>query len=383
MDSNSADTARLLEQARAGDQAALNEIFAQHRTRLRRMVELRLDRRLQGRIDASDVIQEDIRELFPATVEIEQVKEDHDEPTEPKAAAAAPALQQLGDFRIIREVGKGGMGIVYEAEQVSLGRHVALKVLPRSMLVDARAKRRFEREAKSAAKLHDTNIVPVFGVGEQDGMPYYVDEKDRNRLIKQVTYEEPARLGKLNRQVPQDFETIVHKAIDKDAKERYASAGELSEDLQRFIEDEPIKARRVSATERLRRWCRRNPVVGGLTAALALAFLAGFAGVAWKWREAERQKDIAQAAENREATERQQAVNNLYHSLVREAQAIRRLRDTANGMQGSQRCSMIPRPVRPTRSGSAPRRTPHDGWFSVESSMNLIGMASVCSRTSL
>ena len=66
------------------------------------------------------------------------------------------------------------MGIVYEAEQVSLGRHVALKVLPRSMLIDAKAKRRFEREAKSAARLHHTNIVPVFGVGEQDGMPYYV-----------------------------------------------------------------------------------------------------------------------------------------------------------------------------------------------------------------
>ena len=58
MDKNSADTARLLEQARSGNQAALNEVFAQHRLRLRRMVELRLDRRLQGRIDASDVIQE-------------------------------------------------------------------------------------------------------------------------------------------------------------------------------------------------------------------------------------------------------------------------------------------------------------------------------------
>ncbi len=58
MDNNSADTARLLERARVGDQAAVNEIFSQHRARLRRMVELRLDRRLQARIDASDVIQE-------------------------------------------------------------------------------------------------------------------------------------------------------------------------------------------------------------------------------------------------------------------------------------------------------------------------------------
>ncbi len=58
MDNNSADTARLLERARSGDQAAVNEIFTRHRARLRRMVELRLDRRLQARIDASDVIQE-------------------------------------------------------------------------------------------------------------------------------------------------------------------------------------------------------------------------------------------------------------------------------------------------------------------------------------
>src|SRR5205823_7934185 len=74
----------------------------------------------------------------------------------------------------LREIGHGGMGIVYEAEQVSLGRHVALKVLPRKMLLDVRAKRRFEREAKAAAKLHHTNIVPVHGIGEHDGLPYYV-----------------------------------------------------------------------------------------------------------------------------------------------------------------------------------------------------------------
>src|SRR6516162_2877396 len=116
----------------------------------------------------------DICEVFPALVKVERVKEDHQEAVGPAAAPPAPALQQLGDFRILREVGKGGMGVVYEAEQVSLGRHVALKVLPKSLLPDARAKRRFEREAKAAAKLHHTNIVPVFGVGEQDGLPYYV-----------------------------------------------------------------------------------------------------------------------------------------------------------------------------------------------------------------
>jgi serine/threonine protein kinase len=129
---------------------------------------------LQEYIDRYPELADDIRELFPAMAEIEQVREDHHEAAEQQATPQAPALEQLGDFRILREVGKGGMGIVYEAEQVSLGRHVALKVLPRSMLVDSRAKRRFEREAKSAARLHHTNIVPVFGVGEQDGLPYYV-----------------------------------------------------------------------------------------------------------------------------------------------------------------------------------------------------------------
>src|SRR5262249_20069147 len=62
----------------------------------------------------------------------------------------------------------------YEAEQVSLGRHVALKVLPAQHLLDLRQLGRFQREAKAAARLHHTNIVPVYGVGEADGLHYYV-----------------------------------------------------------------------------------------------------------------------------------------------------------------------------------------------------------------
>ncbi|MCL4206748.1 MAG: protein kinase [Pirellulaceae bacterium] len=84
------------------------------------------------------------------------------------------AFRQLGDFRILREVGRGGMGIVYEAEQVSLGRHVALKILSKEMFGKTKHRLRFEREARTAAKLHHTNIVPVFGVGEDDGSSYYV-----------------------------------------------------------------------------------------------------------------------------------------------------------------------------------------------------------------
>jgi serine/threonine protein kinase len=83
--------------------------------------------------------------------------------------AASPALRHLGDFRILREVGHGGMGVVSEAEQVSLGRRVALEVLTDRLMRDERQKRRFEREARSGARLHHSNIVPVFGTGEQDG----------------------------------------------------------------------------------------------------------------------------------------------------------------------------------------------------------------------
>jgi serine/threonine protein kinase len=83
-------------------------------------------------------------------------------------------LQQLGDYQILRVVGRGGMGVVYEAQQLSLGRHVAIKVLPSHALLDPRHLGRFQREARSAAKLHHTNIVPVFCIGEQDGLHYYV-----------------------------------------------------------------------------------------------------------------------------------------------------------------------------------------------------------------
>jgi hypothetical protein len=80
---------------------------------------------------------------------------------------------QFGDFRIVREAGRGGMGIVYDAIQVSLGRRVALKILPPGVLSNPRAVRRFHREARIAASLHHPNIVTVHAMGVQGGTPYY------------------------------------------------------------------------------------------------------------------------------------------------------------------------------------------------------------------
>jgi serine/threonine protein kinase/WD40 repeat protein len=91
-----------------------------------------------------------------------------------EAADLTAALRgRLGDFRILREIGRGGMGIVYEAEQISLGRQVALKVLPFAAALDPKQMQRFKNEAQAAAQLHHTNIVPVFGVGYERGVHYY------------------------------------------------------------------------------------------------------------------------------------------------------------------------------------------------------------------
>src|SRR5690349_20722342 len=81
--------------------------------------------------------------------------------------------KRLGDFRIIREIGRGGMGVVYEAEQLSLGRRVALKVLPFAAMLDERQLQRFKNEARAAAALHHTHIVPVYSVGCERGVHYY------------------------------------------------------------------------------------------------------------------------------------------------------------------------------------------------------------------
>jgi serine/threonine protein kinase/WD40 repeat protein len=96
----------------------------------------------------------------------------------------------LGDFQILREVGRGGMGVVYEAEQLSLRRRVALKVLPFAAVLDPRHLQRFQNEAHSAACLHHANIVPVYAVGSDRGVHYYamqfIDGQTLAALIQEL-----------------------------------------------------------------------------------------------------------------------------------------------------------------------------------------------------
>ncbi len=359
--------------------------------------------------------------------------------------------KQLGDFRILRQIGRGGMGIVYEAEQISMKRRVALKVLPLAGLVDELKIHRFENEVRAVAALNHPNIVPVYMVGQDRGVHYYamqlirgrslndviaslrqvrdqrkeldatsisqaasigrgaesadgpiaeaedltsrtvveeqldlldtfaqahsstiphasrreylrsvaalgiqaasalqhahdqgvihrdikpanlllddtatlfvtdfglariesdagvtmtgdmigtlrymapeqalakrvVDHRadiyslgitlyelvalqpayrseNRQELLKQIAFEEPTPLRRLDRDTPAEIETIIYKAMSKDVEDRYASAQELADDLRSHLENRPIKAKPPTPSEIIGKWTRRNPIL--------------------------------------------------------------------------------------------------------------------------
>jgi WD40 repeat protein/tetratricopeptide (TPR) repeat protein len=115
---------------------------------------------------------------------------------------APRAIEQLGEFRLLREIGRGGMGVVYEAEQTSLGRRVALKILPYKSLLDSTQLERFRLEARIAARLHHSNIVPVFNVGEHGGVCYYAMQYIHGHSLAEVLAE--VRRLRLREAVPSD-----------------------------------------------------------------------------------------------------------------------------------------------------------------------------------
>jgi serine/threonine protein kinase/Tfp pilus assembly protein PilF len=432
------------------------------------------------------------------------------------AAETPPVVGLLGDFRLLREVGRGGMGVVYEAEQVSLGRRVALKVLPFAAALDGRQLLRFKNEAHAAAQLHHTNIVPVYAVGCECGVHFYAMQfiegqtlatlvqelqqlaglevadpdtwagsagplagelasgrlapprrgpadpratgppgtepagaaaaptasptphpgprspayvrtvahlglqaaealehahqlgiihrdikpgnllvdvrghlwvtdfglaqvqsdtrltlsgdvlgtlrymspeqalvqrtpldqrtdiyslgvtlyelltlepafagRDRQELLRQIACDEPCPPRRRNRAVPPELETVLLKAMAKFPAERYASAQELADDLRRFLEDKPIRARRPTPWQRLARWSRRHKpvvIVTGLAALLILLVTVGLLAVTNVQIHAEQQRtgaerDRAQVALAAEAEQRRLAEENLRLAL--------------------------------------------------------------------
>jgi serine/threonine protein kinase len=104
-------------------------------------------------------------------------------------AGPTAELGQLGDFQLLREIGRGGMGIVYEAQQISLNRRVALKVLPFAAAFDPKQLQRFKNEATAAAQLQHPNIVPVHFVGEERGVHYYAMQFIEGRSLAAMIRE--------------------------------------------------------------------------------------------------------------------------------------------------------------------------------------------------
>jgi len=134
---------------------------------------------------------ERLRRLVPAMLLLEHAGAARNrlEATEPMGADQALVSGVLGDFRILREIGRGGMGVVYEAEQISLGRRVALKVLPFAAVLDPRRLQRFQNEAHAAASLKHPNIVRIYSVGCERGVHHYAMEHIEGRTLAEVIDE--------------------------------------------------------------------------------------------------------------------------------------------------------------------------------------------------
>jgi eukaryotic-like serine/threonine-protein kinase len=138
--------------------------------------------------DENPTLASSIRELYPTLCFLEQNK------PKPKTAFASPNewLKPdgcIGDYQLIREVGRGGMGVVYEALQLSLHRHVALKIISQHLASNPSAIARFQREARSAAHLHHSNIVPVFDVGTDNSTCYFAMQFIQGQSLDQVIEE--------------------------------------------------------------------------------------------------------------------------------------------------------------------------------------------------
>jgi serine/threonine protein kinase/Tfp pilus assembly protein PilF len=401
----------------------------------------------------------------------------------PGTEAAAPLTGCLGDYSIVREVGRGSMGVVYEAEQISLSRRVALKVLPFAAALDAQRLQRFKTEALAAAHLHHQNIVPVYAVGCERGVHYYamqfidgqtmaavieshagqpfeaderaekgqagkpdlqtadtapvaalsthrsalggphakpffreaarlgvqaaealehahqvgivhrdikpanllldqrgnlwiadfglahvqgdvrltmtgdlvgtmrymspeaalgrgpVDQrtdvyslgatlyellahepalggKDRGELLQQIAHKDPRRLRKVNREIPAELETIVHKALAKEPEGRYATAQALADDLRRYLDDKPIQARPPTMWDQAKKWSRRQrPVVVSVLVSGVLLLLLSVVGLAVHNLQITRERDAKTAALAAAESQRRQAEANLHRAL--------------------------------------------------------------------
>jgi len=132
-------------------------------------------------------LKDEVEDLLASVAMIEQLKPSSTTPTRDRRSLdEVSSLKKIGDYKIVGELGRGGMGIVFEAIHESLGRRVAIKVMPTPLLNKAKYIERFGREAQAAARLHHTNIVSVFGVGEGDGYYYYIMDYVDGQTLRDI-----------------------------------------------------------------------------------------------------------------------------------------------------------------------------------------------------
>ncbi len=139
--------------------------------------------------DLHPELKNEIEDLLASVAMIEQLKSNpaDPEPNRPSLDEVSN-LKQIGDYEVIGEIGRGGMGVVFEAIHQSLGRRVAIKVMPTPAHNRQQKLERFKRESQAAARMHHTNIVSVFGVGEGDGFHYYVMDFVDGQTLSEVVF---------------------------------------------------------------------------------------------------------------------------------------------------------------------------------------------------
>ena len=166
---------------------------------LERIIEAAISRLQDGQsVDTDHLIAEHpehaaaLRDLFPAVQALVRLAES---PSPPRSEAAnnqhitALPHDRLGDFRLIREIGRGGMGTVFEAEQLSMGRLVALKVLPFASLIQVQSLQRFRNEVRAAASLDHPHIVSIYSVGDERGVHFYAMQLIRGQTFAHTIAE--------------------------------------------------------------------------------------------------------------------------------------------------------------------------------------------------
>jgi serine/threonine protein kinase len=162
----------------------------------------------QALLDAHPQVASELNACLDALELVHRFVPDVSDSAQPRTSPPDSARQQpdgdvsrlatLGNFRLLRQIGRGGMGVVYEAQQIDLNRRVALKILPFAAMLDHRQLTRFKNEAQAAAGLHHTNIVPVYSFGSQHGVHYYAMQYIEGQTLAQVIAGFPDRTASLS-----------------------------------------------------------------------------------------------------------------------------------------------------------------------------------------